>query len=60
MKKNSAMGQAETGLSEFETQVYEAFTLLFRDKFSGFPLLVQNIFNGKVQKNMDSEDFLNS
>jgi hypothetical protein len=50
----------KSGLSEFETQVSEAFSLLFRDKFSGFPLLMQNIFNGKIQKNMETEDFLNS
>ncbi len=37
----------------------QAFTTLFRDKLSGFPLLMMRIFNGTVQKNMDTAKFLN-
>ena len=49
-------GATTTSIEDLLTQ---AFTLLFRDKFSGFPLLMQRIFNGTVQKNMDTANFLN-
>lgn len=46
-------------LSSIDDLLTQAFTLLFRDKLSGFPLLMQRIFNGTVQRNMDTAKFLN-
>lgn len=50
----------ESALSDFELLLYEAFTLLFRDKFSTMPIVLFNVFNGKLKEDMDTRDFLRS
>ena len=47
MPTNSASSEVK-GIEDFEAYLVQSFVLLFRDKVSGFPLLMQNIFNGKI------------
>jgi len=43
-----------------ENLLCEAYNLILRDQFLGFPVTMANIFNNKVAKNLDTRDFFNS
>ena len=57
---NKLKKEKNTGLSDVENLLCEAFNLILRDQFLGFPVTMANIFNNKVSKNMDTREFLNS
>ena len=57
---NKLKKDKNTGLSDVENLLCEAFNLILRDQFLGFPVTMANIFNNKVSKNMDTREFLNS
>ena len=47
-------------MTDVENLCCEAYNLILRDQFLGFPVTISNIFNNKVAKNLDTRDFLNS
>jgi hypothetical protein len=50
---------AAKGCSDFDTVIYEAFNLVFRDEqFTGQDANFFNIFNGKLRQDHDTSDFL--
>lgn len=57
---NKLKKEKNTGLTDVENLLCEAFNLILRDQFLGFPVTMSNIFNNKVSKNMDTREFLNS
>ena len=58
--KQAGKQEKKTGLSEVENFLCEAYNLILRDQFLGFPVTMANIFNNKVSKSMDTREFLNS
>ena len=58
--KQKGKQEKKTGLSEVENFLCEAYNLILRDQFLGFPVTMANIFNNKVSKSLDTREFLNS
>ena len=58
--KQKGKQEKKTGLAEVENFLCEAYNLILRDQFLGFPVTMANIFNNKVSKSMDTREFLNS
>ena len=58
--KPSGKQDKKDGLSEVENFLCEAYNLILRDQFLGFPVTMANIFNNKVSKSLDTREFLNS
>ena len=58
--RKGVSAKENTGLSDVENLLCEAYNLILRDQFLGFPVTMANIFNNKVAKNMDTRDFLNN
>lgn len=54
------VSQREEDNSTIKNFLWQAYTLLFRDAFTSFPQTMMGLFNGKLTKSFDTNDFLTS